>query len=358
VTVRTALAVAVVPSAFPASAGASEPGACPVRAGRAARPEFADGKAEVDTYRAASCRIPAMSASMPDLKLVLPLVEAALAEDVGRGDATTEATVPETAQGVAAIRAKETGVVCGLAVARAVFERVDGRVIFEADAADGDRVEAGTVVARLRGPARALLTGERTALNFLQHLSGIATATRRTADLLQGTGVRILDTRKTVPAMRVLAKYAVRMGGGTNHRQGLFDMVLIKENHIAAAGGITAAITRARQAHPELALEVEVTDLAELAEALDSGPDRVLLDNFDPAGVRDAVAAIAEWTAESGGKRPEVELSGRITPETARDYAIEGVDFISSGALTHSVKALDLSMELSLAPRDTSVGGS
>ncbi len=298
-----------------------------------------------------------MSASMPDLKLVLPLVEAALAEDVGRGDATTEATVPEGAPALAEIRAKEAGVVCGLGVARAVFGRLDDRVVFEADAADGDRVVPGMVVARLRGPARALLTGERTALNFLQHLSGIATATRRAADLLEGTGVRILDTRKTVPAMRVLAKYAVRCGGGTNHRQGLFDMILIKENHIAAAGGITAAVARARKAHPELALEVEVTDLDELAEALAAGPDRVLLDNFDPGGVRVAVAAIAAWSEKSGRSRPEVELSGRITPETARDYAVPGVDFISSGALTHSVRALDLSLDLRLAPDGASVGG-
>ncbi len=291
-----------------------------------------------------------MTPSFDRLELVLPLIEAALAEDVGSGDVTTRATVPGTALASAEILAKEEGVLCGLGVARAVFERMEPRIRFEADAADGDAVLPGTVVARLQGPARGILTAERTALNFLQHLSGIATATRRAVRALEGTGVRILDTRKTIPGMRLLAKYAVRTGGGANHRQGLHDMVLIKENHIAAAGGITAAVRQAREGYPDLALEVEVTNLDELDEALEAGPDRVLLDNFDPAGVREAAARVAAWAGRAGRKRPEVEISGRITPATVRDYAVEGVDFISSGALTHSVKALDLSLELTLLP--------
>ncbi len=284
----------------------------------------------------------------PDLALVRPLIDAALAEDVGSGDVTSTATVAGSTRGAAEIAAKAEGVLAGLFVAREVFARVEPALVFEADAADGDRVGPGQVVARITGPARGILTAERTALNFLQHLSGIATATARAADTLEGTGVRILDTRKTVPAMRVLAKYAVRCGGGANHRQGLFDMVLIKENHIAAAGGITAAIERARGHAPGLAVEVEVQTERELDEALEAGPDRVMLDNFSPAAVREAVARIDAWVERTGRARPEVELSGNITPATLGEYAGPGVDFISSGALTHSVRALDLSLELRL----------
>ena len=284
----------------------------------------------------------------PDMALVRPLIAAALAEDVGAGDVTSMATVAAATRGEAEIVIKAPGVLCGLPVARAVFERVDPALVFEADAADGDPVKVGQIVARISGPARGILTAERTALNFLQHLSGIATATAHAVETLKETGVRILDTRKTVPAMRVLAKYAVRCGGGMNHRQGLFDMVLIKENHIAAAGGITAAITRARAAYPDLALEVEVQTLAELDEALAAGPDRVMLDNFKPDEVREAVGRMRGWAEQAGRERPEVELSGNITPATLGGYAMEGVDYISSGALTHSVRALDLSLELRL----------
>lgn len=291
-----------------------------------------------------------MNAEFDRFDLVRPLIDAALAEDVGSGDATTLATVPASARGEAEIRAKDEGVICGLAVARAVFERVDPSAQFEADAADGDAVVPGQVVARITGSARGLLTAERTALNFLQHLSGIATATRQAAAALEGTGVRVLDTRKTVPGMRLLAKYAVRCGGGENHRQGLYDMILIKENHIAAAGGIAAAVRGAREARPDLRIEVEVTTLEELDQALRAGIDRVMLDNFTPDRVGEAVARIASWSQRAGRARPEVEISGRITIETARSFALPGVDFMSSGALTHSVKALDLSMELRLLP--------
>ncbi len=291
-----------------------------------------------------------MNAEFDRFDLVRPLIDAALAEDVGSGDATTTVTVEASARGEAEILAKEAGVLCGLAVARAVFERVEPAIVFEADAADGDAVAPGQVVARITGPARRLLTAERTALNFLQHLSGIATATRRAAAALEGTGVRVLDTRKTVPGMRLLAKYAVRCGGGENHRQGLYDMILIKENHIAASGGIAAAVRRAREKRPDLKVEVEVTTLEELDQALRAGVDRVMLDNFTPDRVGEAVQRIASWSERAGRARPEVEISGRITVETARSFALPGVDFMSSGALTHSVKALDLSMELRLLP--------
>ena len=291
-----------------------------------------------------------MTLEFAHLDLVRPLIDAALAEDVGSGDVTTLATVPESARAEAEIVAKEEGILCGLGVARAVFERVDPAIGFEADAADGDAVVPGRVVARARGAARGLLTAERTALNFLQHLSGIATATRRAADALAGTGVRVLDTRKTVPALRLLAKYAVRCGGGENHRQGLYDMVLIKENHSAAAGGIPTAVRRAREERPDLKIEVEVTSLDELDQALWSGIDRVMLDNFTPERVRAAVQRVQSWTERAGRSRPEIEISGRVTPETVRSFAVPGVDYISSGALTHSVRALDLSMELRLLP--------
>jgi nicotinate-nucleotide pyrophosphorylase (carboxylating) len=282
------------------------------------------------------------------LDLVLPLIDAALAEDVGPGDVTTSATVPADARGTAEITAKEDGVVCGLPVAREVFARLDPDIVFEADVRDGEVVAAGTVIARVQGPARAILSGERTALNFLQHLSGIATAVARIVNVLEGTDTRILDTRKTVPGMRLLAKYAVRCGGGRNHRKGLYDKVLIKENHLAAAGGVRAAVTRSRAAHPGLEIEVEVTNLRELDEALAAEPDWILLDNFRPTRVADAVARISGWSWKHKDRRPRVEVSGGITAETVRDYALEGVDFISMGALTHSARALDLSLDLVL----------
>jgi nicotinate-nucleotide pyrophosphorylase (carboxylating) len=271
------------------------------------------------------------------LDLVIPLVDAALAEDVGEGDVTTAATVPGDARARAEITAKEDGVVCGLPVARAVFARLDPRVVFEADARDGDPVTGGAVVARVRGPARAILTGERTAV-------------ARVARALEGTGTQVLDTRKTVPGMRLLAKYAVRCGGGRNHRKGLYDKILIKENHLAAARGVSEAVRRSRAARSDLELEVEVTTLAELDEALDAGPDWILLDNFDPPRIRDAVSRVAAWAKGHDGRRPRVEVSGGITPETVRDYALPGVDFVSLGALTHSAPALDLSLDLTLEP--------
>ena len=291
-----------------------------------------------------------MGCSPPPQDLVVPLVRAALSEDVGPGDATTLALIPELATAHAEIRSKADGVLAGVPVAREVFLQVDPTLVFEADQEDGDAVVPGTVVARVRGKTRAILTAERTALNFLQHLSGIASATARLSRELEGTSTHLLDTRKTVPIMRALAKYAVRCGGGENHRRGLYDMILIKENHMAAAKDFRSAVGHARKHYPELRVEVEVTSLAELAQALDAKPDRILLDNFDPALVRDAVRDVDAWLEAHGGRRPEIEVSGRVNATNIREYAGQGVDYISSGSITHSAPALDMSLDLEPDP--------
>jgi nicotinate-nucleotide pyrophosphorylase (carboxylating) len=263
------------------------------------------------------------------------LIASVLAEDVGDGDVTTEATVVADASAQATITQKAPGVVYGLELAEAVFRALDHAVQTERLGPEGEWREGGPVLA-VTGSARALLTGERTALNFLQHLSGIATLTARCVQAVEGTGVRLLDTRKTTPGLRLLEKAAVAAGGGTNHRVGLYDAILIKENHIAAAGGITAAVERARAAAPELLLEVECSDLEEVDEALGAGATRLLLDNMSPDGLREAVAHVAG--------RVELEASGGIDLDSLRAYAETGVDYISIGALTHSAPALDLSL--------------
>ena len=270
------------------------------------------------------------------------IVRAALAEDVGSGDATTLATVGADARARATITPKAPGVVFGLEAAERTFAELDDAVAFERLSPEGAWQEPGTEVLRIEGPARALLTGERTALNLLQRLSGIATLTARYVQAVEGTGVQILDTRKTTPGLRMLEKAAVRAGGGTNHRVGLFDAILIKENHIAAAGGVEQAVEQARAAYPELPLEVECRNREEIAQALQAGPPRILLDNMDPEQLRAAVAQVAG--------RAELEASGRITLETVRAHAVEGLDFISVGALTHSAPALDLSLILEPLP--------
>jgi quinolinate synthase len=274
------------------------------------------------------------------LQAARPLIELAIEEDLGPGDATSEAVLPAGQHVLGQIVAKAAGVIAGLPVMEAVFHRVDPAVEFRALAADGREVVRGEVVAEIRGPARSLLSAERTALNFLQRMSGIATQTRRYVDAVSGTRAAILDTRKTLPGYRVLDKYAVRMGGGQNHRAGLFDMILIKDNHIAAAGGILPAILRARAMHPDLPAEVEVKSLEELREALSAKPvlDRIMLDNMDMETMRQAVVLTA-------GRVP-LEASGGVTLENIADIAGTGVDCISVGALTHSVRALDLSMEV------------
>ena len=265
------------------------------------------------------------------------VVYAALAEDVGAGDVTTEATVDSDAVGSAELVLKEAGIVCGLAAAEAVFRALDPDVRFEALVEDGTPVERMTVVAVVSGPLRALLTGERVALNFLGRLSGIGTLTRSYVDTVAGTGVAILDTRKTTPGLRVLEKHAVACGGGKNHRFGLDDAVLVKDNHLAAVGSIRAAVERLRAA-TDLPIEVECDTLDQVSEALAAEVDAILLDNMTPA---DLVAAVALTRGQA-----RLEASGGITLETIRSIAETGVDEISIGALTHSARSLDVSLEL------------
>jgi nicotinate-nucleotide pyrophosphorylase (carboxylating) len=271
------------------------------------------------------------------------LVEAALHEDVGSGDLTTAATVAEDAEAQALITQKQPGVVYGLAAAEMVFSLLDPDARVQRLVAEGVWREDGGPVMAVSGHARALLTGERTALNFLGHLSGVATMAARAARAVQGTGAQVLDTRKTTPGMRTLEKAAVVAGGASNHRAGLYDAILIKENHIAAAGGIAAAVQRARAAAPELAqtLEVEVRDAGEIEQALAAGAPWLLLDNMDDDQLRAAVAQVAG--------RAELEASGGVTLQTLRARAQTGVQWVSMGALTHSAPALDLSMLLELA---------
>ncbi|MCW8874133.1 MAG: carboxylating nicotinate-nucleotide diphosphorylase [Gammaproteobacteria bacterium] len=262
-------------------------------------------------------------------------VHAALAEDVGTGDVTAR-LIPEAAQGRAHVISREDAVLCGAAWFNAVFQCLDERVQVHWEARDGDAVAPDRVLCRLEGPARALLTGERSALNFLQTLSGTATLARRYAEAVAGLPVRILDTRKTLPGLRMAQKYAVRTGGCHNHRSGLYDGILIKENHIAASGNLTAAVQAARALGTGLAVEVEVETLDQVREALDAGADILLLDNFSLPDLEAAVALTAG--------RAKLEASGGVNLETVRRIAITGVDFISVGSLTKDVRALDLSM--------------
>jgi nicotinate-nucleotide pyrophosphorylase (carboxylating) len=264
---------------------------------------------------------------------------AALAEDVGAGDVTTEATVDEDATCTARLLLKEPGVVCGLPAVEAVFRALDPNVSFEQWAADGDRVsQAPSDLARISGRTRAVLTGERTALNILGRLSGIATITRRFVDAIDGTGAAILDTRKTTPGLRALEKYAVRCGGGRNHRFGLDDGVLAKDNHLRAAGGVRPAVERLRAAGTGLPIEVEAETLDDAREAIAARAEQILLDNMPPELLREAVALV--------DGRATLEASGGVTLETVRAIAETGVDFVSVGALTHSARSLDVSLEV------------
>jgi nicotinate-nucleotide pyrophosphorylase (carboxylating) len=264
------------------------------------------------------------------------LVGQALAEDVGSGDVTTEATVDADARAVGRIVQKAPGVIFGLDAAEATFRALDPEMVFAREVEEGVWRKDGGPVLTATGRARALLTGERTALNFLARLSGVATTTARVVRAIQGTGARLLDTRKTTPGLRALEKAAVRAGGGVNHRAGLYDYVLIKENHIDMAGGVTAAIRRARAAAPDLGLEVECRTPEEVDEALAAGATRLLLDNMTPEQMRSIVVRV--------GDRAELEASGGITLAGVRSYADTGVHWISLGALTHSAPALDLSL--------------
>jgi nicotinate-nucleotide pyrophosphorylase (carboxylating) len=271
------------------------------------------------------------------------LVARALLEDLGSGDVTAEAVVPDDALGRATITQKARGVVFGLDVAGEVF-RQTGAGELEALAREGEwRDGVPAAVARAEGPAGELLAAERTALNFLCHLSGVATLTARFVKEIEGTGARVLDTRKTTPGLRALEKAAVAAGGGTNHRMGLYDAILIKENHAALAGGVGEAVRRAREAQPGLPVEVECRNLDDVRQGADAGANRLLLDNMSPAELREAVAAAG---AANGG--PELEASGGITLENVAEVAATGVDFVSVGLLTHSAPALDLSMILDI----------
>lgn len=271
------------------------------------------------------------------------VIRIALAEDLGSvGDVTTDWLLPETAPARARIIAKAPGVIAGIAIAKRVFQMVDNRLRFENIVADSTKVNDRDLILKIAGSARSILIAERTALNFLQRLSGIATLTNQFIEKISGTGATILDTRKTTPGLRALEKYAVRAGGGHNHRMGLHDMILIKENHIAAAGGVSEAVGRIRkqmeQRNLALAIEVEARTFEEVREAVALHVDRIMLDNMSSAQIYEAVRTV--------NRRVELEVSGGVTLETVREIAETGVDYISVGALTHSAKALDLSLLL------------
>jgi len=273
-----------------------------------------------------------------DSLLIRRLVENALVEDVGSGDVTARLTVADDAISRAVIRVHEDGVLAGIDIAEMVFAVVDSSVEFAKDKKDGDLIKSGDALAFVEGNSRSLLLCERVALNFLQRLSGIATRTARFVKLVEGTRASIVDTRKTTPGLRVVEKYAVRVGGGKNHRFGLYDGVLIKDNHIVAAGGIMKAVEAARRNAPHsLKIEVEVTNLDELKQALEAGADAVLLDNMDIETMRRAVEIV--------NGRAVVEASGGVSEENVAEIASTGVDLISVGSLTHSVKSLDISMD-------------
>ena len=280
-----------------------------------------------------------ISPTSPDIR---NLVAAWLAEDIGRGDVTTNALVPGDVFGRARMEAREPCVVAGMAAAALCFEltaeRFDGMLEFKEVVGDGGRVEAGEVLARIEGPLAPILTAERTALNLLARLCGVATITSRYVNAVVGTTTQIVDTRKTTPGMRSLQKYAVTVGGGSNHRFGLDDGILIKDNHLIAAGGVTEALARARSGAPHgLRIEIEVATLEELKEALDGGAEAILLDNMSPETVAKAVRI--------NERRALLEVSGGINLDTVRSYAMTGVDLISVGALTHSAPSIDLALE-------------
>ena len=267
------------------------------------------------------------------------LLHRALAEDIGAGDVTTQALVPADQSGVAVAYAKQDGVLAGNAIAARVFKLLDGAVDATSLLADGELLTPGTTFLHVEGSLQAILTGERVALNILRHLSGIATLTRAFVQAVEGTNARIIDTRKTTPGLRLFEKYAVRVGGGHNHRMGLFDGVLIKDNHIAACGSVTAAVERARTSvHHLLKIQIEAKTLEQVAEALEAGADGILLDNMSPEMMATAV--------EMAQGRAFTEASGGITLESVRDAAHTGVDLISVGMLTHSAAALDISLDI------------
>lgn len=281
----------------------------------------------------------AIALAAPPPEAIARDVRAALAEDIGSGDVTAD-LLPDRAQARARVITRENAVLCGCAWFDECFRQLDPGVRIEWAATDGERVAAGALLCRIEGNARALVTAERSALNFLQALSGTATTTATFVDAVRGTRTVVLDTRKTLPGLRLAQKYAVRAGGGANHRIGLFDAVLVKENHIAACGSIAAAVARARELHPGVLVETEVETFAELREALEAGADRIMLDEFE-------LHELAQAVAEVGGRVP-LEVSGSVALDRVRAIAETGVDYVSIGALTKHVRAIDLSMRVEL----------
>ena len=276
-----------------------------------------------------------------DIKNIVSLIEIALREDTGTGDITTNALIPDSMVTTATMTAKADGVVAGIAVAEAVFRILSTQIEWSPRVQDGDTIRKGDLLVEMSGPFRALLTGERLALNFLQRMSGIATMTALFVEQVAGSGTKILDTRKTVPGLRILDKYAVKAGGGENHRIGLYDMVLIKDNHIKVAGGITKAVTQIRsQVPPDMKIEVETSNMSEVLEALEMKADIIMLDNMPNELMKECVAVI--------NHRAKVEASGNMSLQRVKEVAATGVDYISIGALTHSVTALDISMNIKL----------
>ena len=280
---------------------------------------------------------------------VTRLLDLAVSEDLGREGDVTSRVIPAGERCTAHVVYREGGVVCGLPLAERVLTRICPEASLSRRAVEGTRLEPSSVAAVIQGPARGVLAAERTLLNFLQRLSGVATLTRRFVDAIQGTRARVLDTRKTTPGWRRLEKYAVRVGGGQNHRFGLYDQVLLKDNHLAALGGeqnVAAAVQAARSAAPPgTPLEVEVTTVAGALAAARAAADIVLLDNFSPAGLREAVLAVRQDAERRGARAPSLEASGGITLETVRAVAEAGVDRISTGAVTHSARALDIALD-------------
>jgi nicotinate-nucleotide pyrophosphorylase (carboxylating) len=300
-----------------------------------AQPSTLDGQ---DTIVSPPSTVDSLRAAGLDADAVAAIVDRALAEDLGphRVDVTSVATIPADQTGVGDLVARADGVVAGLPVAAAVFESLGAR--FSARVGEGTRVGRGQVLATVEGPTRALLTGERTALNLLCRMSGVATHTRAWADALAGTGATVLDTRKTTPGLRILEKYAVRVGGGTNKRMGLYDVAMVKDNHKLAAGSISEAYQRIRAAYPDVPVQVEVTTVAEALEAVEAGATFLLCDNMSPALLHEVVRAVAG--------RAELEATGGLTLAVAREYALTGVNYLSVGALTHSSPILDVAMDL------------
>lgn len=277
-------------------------------------------------------------AEVSDKEWLDDLIDVALAEDIGGGDVTTNAIINAQKKASAGWVAKDDGVVAGLEIAKFVFQKMDKEIDWRPLFEDGDSVQKGDVIVEFSGNCRAILTAERTALNIAQRMSGIATKTYKIVHELDGLTAKVLDTRKTVPGLRRLDKMAVKAGGGTNHRMGLYDLAMVKDNHIQAAGNISTAVERVRSANPDIRIEVETTNLNQVQEALDAGADMIMLDNMSIDQMREAVKKI--------GDRAETEASGNITQNNIREVAETGVNFISVGALTHSVKAFDISQRI------------